>query len=78
MGGINEPFRAALMVVPEDWDLLEAEVTHIYRWKNNEKRKGLYGRECVVLVRGLMNSVLVEFENGDKEVVSRFAVRRLK
>ena len=34
-------------------------------------------RVCIVLVRGKMNSCLVEFENGQQEVVSRRSVRRL-
>ena len=47
-----------------------------YAWKNNPKRKTLYGRKFKVLVRGKMNSALVEFENGQKEVISRNAMRR--
>ena len=49
---------------------------YTYAWKNNTKRQGLYGKQCRVLVRGKMNSALVEFENGQKEIISRNALRR--
>jgi len=51
---------------------------YYYAWRNNEKRKTLYGWACRVLVRGGMNSCLIEFKNGQREVVSRNAVKRLK
>jgi hypothetical protein len=47
-------------------------------WKNNPRRETLYGRACRVVTRGKMNSALVEFENGQREIVSRNALRRLK
>lgn len=50
---------------------------YVYRWQNNEKRKALKGRFCKVLVRGRANSALVQFENGQREVVSRNALGRL-
>jgi hypothetical protein len=44
----------------------------IYRWGNNEKRAAMKGRECIVIARGRMNSVIIEFtDNGQREVVSR-------
>jgi hypothetical protein len=46
-----------------------------YTWRNNPKRATLYGRLCKVLARGKMNSALVEFENGQREIVSRNALR---
>jgi hypothetical protein len=48
----------------------------IYSWKNNPKRKSLYCNRCRILARGKMNSILIEFENGQREIVSRYAVRR--
>ena len=48
-----------------------------YAWRNNEKRQTLYKRACRVVARGRMNSCLIEFENGQREVVSRNAVKRL-
>ena len=50
---------------------------YYYAWKNNEKRETLYKRACRVLARGRMNSCLIEFENGQRECVSRNAVKRL-
>lgn len=44
---------------------------YIYAWKNNSKRQSLFGRHCRVLARGRMNSALVEFDDGQKEVISR-------
>lgn len=51
---------------------------YIYCWRNNDKRATMYGRACTVICRGKMNSCLVEFENGQREVISRNAVRRSK
>lgn len=53
-------------------------MTHYYAWKNNPKRRELYGRKCRIVARGKMNSILIEFENGQRECVSRNAVRRIK
>ncbi len=55
---------------------------YVYTWGNpkkplNEKRLTLKGRKCRVLVTGRMNSVKVEFENGQHEIVSRRALRRI-
>jgi len=50
-------------------------IKYIYGWKNNSKRQSLFGRHCRVLAWGRMNSALVEFENGQKEVISRNALR---
>jgi len=47
-----------------------------YAWKNNARRAALYGRLCRVLARGSMNSCLIEFENGERVVTSRNALRR--
>ena len=60
-------------------------LTHYYAWKNNPdlglfpcpKRLTLYRRHCRILARGKLNSALVEFENGQCEVISRHALRRL-
>ena len=54
------------------------ETRYIYRWGNNEKRATLQHRTCRVLARGTMNSALVEFENGQREVISRNALRKEK
>ncbi len=50
---------------------------YVYGWGNNVKRATLKGRRCRVVVRGAMNSALVEFgDTGQREVVSRNALRR--
>jgi hypothetical protein len=51
--------------------------TYIFFWKNNPKRAKLFGKKCHVIARMKMNSALVEFENGNKEVISRYAIRRI-
>ena len=49
---------------------------YVYGWKNNSKRLTLYGRRFRVIVRMKMNSALVEFEDGQVEVISRNAIRK--
>jgi len=53
-------------------------MNYYYAWKNNEKRITLYKRACRIVARGRMNSCLIEFEDGQREVVSRNAVKRIK
>ena len=49
-----------------------------YCWKNNERRRAMYGRVCRVVCRGTMNSALIEFvDDGSREVVSRNALRKV-
>lgn len=48
---------------------------YLYAWKNNEKRLTLYKRACRVVSRGRMNSICVEFEDGQREITSRNAIR---
>ena len=36
------------------------------------------GRKCRILAAAKMNSILIEFEDGQRECVSRRAVRRIK
>lgn len=49
---------------------------HIWFWKSRlPDRKG---QKCRVLIKGKMNSILVEFEDGYRVVTSRFAVRKIK
>lgn len=52
------------------------ELPYVYVWGNNEKRATLKGRPCRVVARGTtMRSVMVEFENGQREIVSYRALR---
>ena len=61
------------------WDLvanlIEGKI-YIYSWGNNPKRATMKGRKCRALRRYKRNSALVEFENGQREVVSRNALRK--
>ncbi len=54
---------------------------YIYRFGSHrdhvaEDRLQWKGRRCTVLARGGMNSVLVQFENGERLCTSRNAIRR--
>ena len=48
-------------------------MTHVYYWR----RLGWKGRLCVVEARGALNSILIRFEDGERAVVSPYAVRRI-
>lgn len=49
-----------------------------YAWGNNSKRATLKGRSCKVIARLRFNSAVVEFENGQRECISRNALRRVR
>ncbi len=51
---------------------------YYFPWANNSKRKTLHNRRFKILARGRMNSVAVEFENGQREVISFNAIRKVK
>jgi hypothetical protein len=55
-----------------------AVFTHLYVWRNNERRAALCGRRCRIVAAGKMGTVLVEFENGERVTTSHRAVRRAK
>ncbi len=48
-----------------------------YVWGNNMKRKTYKGRICKVLAKGKMNSICIEFENGERTITSRYAIRNM-
>jgi len=51
----------------------------VYAWGNNPRRAELKGRACKVIVNGQrMNSCLVEFESGERVVVSRRSLRAVE
>lgn len=54
-----------------------AKYPYTYVWGNNPVRAKLKGKKCKVLVWGKMNSVLIEFENGEQVTTSRNALRRI-
>jgi hypothetical protein len=47
-----------------------------YAWRNNTKRAEMYNKRMRIIRRLSMNSALVEFEDGKKEIISRNAIRR--
>ena len=49
---------------------------HVWYWRPRMGERSRKGLRCRVLVRGGRNSVLVELEDGEKVVTSRWAVRR--
>lgn len=49
-----------------------------YYWRVRTRLPERFGQPCNVLVRGKLNSCLVEFEDGYKVVTSRNYVRRVK
>lgn len=51
-------------------------LTHVYTWGNNAKRETLKGRPCLIVAQGTMRSVMVEFEDGQREIVSFRALRK--
>lgn len=50
-------------------------MNYIYVWGNNPVRAQFKGKRCKILAKGRMNSILLEFENGDKLLTSRYSVR---
>ena len=53
-----------------------ADFPYVYTWGNNAKRKTLNGRICRVLWRLPLNSAIVEFQSGQRDVISRNALRK--
>lgn len=58
-----------------DWLKTSAGDRYPYRW-HWHRPGGCKGRRCRVVARGTMNSALVEFNNGRREVLSRNGLRR--
>lgn len=48
----------------------------VYRWK--KFRPELFRKRCRLLARLVFNSALVEFEGGERHVVSRNSLARVK
>lgn len=51
---------------------------YFFAWKNNEKRKTLYLRSCKIVAHAKNNSRLIEFENGQREIVSGNSLRKIR
>ena len=47
-----------------------------YIWYWRKRLPDRKGQPCKVLARGSMNSILIEFEDGERFVTSRYAVRK--
>lgn len=55
------------------------EQLYKYHWANNPVRARMKGRTCRVLVRGKMNSCLIEFiDTGEHCNTSRNALRKIE
>lgn len=55
----------------------QAEWPYKFYWKNTPEREALFGKRCRIITEGSrMRSVLIEFEDGKKMVVSHRAIRR--
>ena len=54
-------------------------ILYRFTWGNNKKRLSLKGRKCWIVATGRMRSTLVEFvDTGQREIVSRWALRKCK
>ncbi len=51
---------------------------YLFVWGNNDVRRDYKGRFCRVVSRGGMSSVLVEFENGERILTSKRALRKVE
>jgi len=58
-------------------NIKDRECSYVYTWGNNSKRAMMKSRKCRIIQRFTMNSALIEFGNGQREVVSRNALRRV-
>jgi hypothetical protein len=54
---------------------LEGRVTHVWRLRATLPER--FGEPCRVTARGRMNSIEIQFADGVKHIVSRWAVRKL-
>jgi len=56
---------------------MDRQYPYYFNWATNPKRVGMIYRPCKVLARGRMNSVLIEFRDGAREITSRNALRKM-
>ena len=50
---------------------------YFYAWANNAKRASLVYRPCRIMASGKMGSCMIEFRDGQREIVSRRALRKM-
>ena len=55
---------------------MQSDYPYRYVWRNNPVRAAVCGQRCRLLAVGTMNTVLVEFENGQQMTTSRNAIRK--
>ncbi len=48
----------------------------VWRWRVNLPER--HGQRLRVIARGKLNSALVEFEDGERHIVNRYAFRKVK
>ena len=53
-------------------------IIYRYSWGNNPKRATLKNRLCRIIAAGKKNSVMIEFADGQREIVSRRALRKVE
>jgi len=52
---------------------------YIYAWGDNPKRATMKGRRCILLGTMHLGSAYIEFlDNGQREVIGRRALRRMR
>jgi len=54
---------------------IDPRYDHVWFWRTRLPHRK--GQPCRVVVRGGMNSILVEFPDGERYCTSRYAVRRI-
>ena len=57
--------------------MIMSEYNYIYVWRNGKRRRELRGKRCKILGKAGKNLVNIEFESGERMMVSRFAIRRI-
>jgi len=56
---------------------MERQYPYYFAWANNSKRIAMLYRPCRVVARGKMGSVMIEFRDGQREITSRRALRKM-
>ena len=65
---VHHYYQDVFMGMPSGYD-------YIWYWKSRLPER--HRQRCRVLVRGKMNSIAVEFQDGFRVVTSRYAVRKI-
>jgi len=47
-------------------------------WRVRRTLPHRYGKPCRILIRGKMNSCMIEFQDGYRTITSRWSVRKIK